>query len=150
MLGRTPAAAALLLILCVCLAHDAQAGQLKQQIEALQFAATRGALRTAASRGPASQDCTKLTADNKNVYWSSDVLKKGSSLSSMARDMYLCDEWKSNDGTRCALVCVRTASCDQGLVCVIAATTTNTRIKAQLEKGGWGWGALFISSVSTL
>ena len=109
MLGRTPAA--LLLILCACLAHDAQAGQLKQQIRALRLAATRGALRTAASRGPsaAAPDCTKLTADNKNVYWSSDVLKKGSSLSSMARDMYLCDEWKSNDGTRCALASVCTA-----------------------------------------
>ena len=109
--GRAPAA--VLLVLCACLAHGAEAGQLKQQLRAL--AATR-ALRTTASRGPtasglhkalyaAAPDCTKLTADNKNIYWSSDVLKKGSSLSSMARDMYLCDEWKSTDGTSCALAC---------------------------------------------
>ena len=50
-------------------------------------------------------DCSRLTAANRNVYWTKEPLTPGSSLASMSKYMYMCDEWKWSDVREFHRVC---------------------------------------------
>ena len=44
-----------------------------------------------------SNECTKVTPGDEGVYWAKGAIRNGGTLSDMAAQFYMCDEWKFAD-----------------------------------------------------